>query len=151
MTDVLFMDGEKRQVRFPAGDEKASKFPRPGIGEPRDMPAIYRIRLHKDETDAAICFNPVDTHLPQIFSPFFDHGYMATPAYWVSHWPLARGKTTGWAIDDRIYLSPAHNSLMTWNLERQTAVRSDTIQTVDTLGQSRTMTLRRWAWLIGMS
>lgn len=153
--DILFIDGQKREVTFPASGEKGStprSFSRPVIGEPRDVPAIYRVRLHKDETAAAVSFNPVDTHLPlHLFAPFYDRGVMVTPFYWGSHWPLARGNTTGWTIDDRIYLTPSHNSIVSWGLENQTPFSSATFQSIDTLGQSKPMTLRRWAWLVGMS
>ena len=37
-----------------------------------------------------------------------------TPCYWGSHWPLARGNSTGNKIDDRIAFTPCHNSVMSW-------------------------------------
>lgn len=75
-----------------------------------------------------------------------------TPAYWGSHWPLSRGKTTGMSIDDRIHFSPAHNSLLTWGTtNRPPAISSGEIQMPDTLGNSRPMTVERWVWLIGMT
>ncbi len=154
--DILFLDGQKREITFPGPNEKPStttSFSRSsGLGEPRDVPAIYRIRFNKNETAGAISFNPVDTHLPQyLFSPFYDRGEMVTPFYWGSHWPLARGNSTGWAIDDRIYLTPAHNSVLGWGLERQTPQSSGQLRLIDTLGQSKLMQTRRWTWLIGMN
>ena len=32
------------------------------------------------------------------FCPFFSGEYLVTPVYWGCHWPLARGRTTGYAI-----------------------------------------------------
>ena len=54
-----------------------------------------------------IYFNPNETKLPPVvFGPFFDGGEMVTPCYWGSHWPLARGNSTGRTIDDRIQFTP---------------------------------------------
>ena len=70
LVDVLFLDGQKRELssRFcPA--EQGEKV------QSRDMPAIYRVRLHKDEPLAAVYFNPLDSKMPPaIFAPFFDRG-----------------------------------------------------------------------------
>ena len=61
-----------------------------------NVPALYRLRFGKDEQLAAIYFNPNETQLPRVvFAPFFDGGQMVTPCYWGSHWPLARGNSTG--------------------------------------------------------
>jgi hypothetical protein len=115
-------------------------------------PAVYRVRLNKKDATAAIYFNPLDTNLPPaIFDPFFDRSYMVTPMYWGSHWPLARGKTTGWTIDDRIHDSPGSNCSMSWARSRPAPISVTNIESVDTLGQSKPMTLQRWVWLIGMS
>jgi hypothetical protein len=155
MVDILFIDGVRREVTFPPEGTPASSpgtFSRPGVGEPRDTPAVYRVRLHRDDPATAISFNPVDTHLPKyLFSPFYDRGLMVTPAYWGSHWPLARGNTTGWTIDDRIYLTPSHNSVLSWGLDNQTPCYASTLRTLDTLGRSKTMLAQRYVWLIGMT
>lgn len=153
MTDILFLDGQKREISFPAQGEKseAGTIKRPGVGDPRDIPAIYRVRLHRDDAAAAISFTPINTLLPSIFGPFYDRGQMATPFYWGSHWPLARGNMTGMAIDDRIYLSPSHNSIMTWGMNNHTPAFSATIQSHDTLGRLKTMLHRQWYWLIGLT
>jgi len=153
MVDILFVDGQKREIQFPARGEKSTPggIKRPGVGDPRDLPAIYRVRLHKDEPAAAISFSPYNTLLPSIFGPFYDREQMVTPFYWGSHWPLARGNMTGLAIDDRIYLSPSHNSIMTWGMNNHTPALSATIQTHDTMGRLKTMDYRRWHWLIGLT
>jgi hypothetical protein len=89
---------------------------------------------------------------PAIFAPFFDRGYMVTPVYWGSHWPLARGKSTGWTIDDRIHSSPSHNSVMSWGLHSRPApIRTAHLETLDTLGQAKPMEVEQWVWLIGMT
>lgn len=152
LVDVIFLDGEKRQVLFPAAGATSQNRGESGLGKPRDIPAVFRVRLHKDEAANAIYFHTSDTNLPPVtFAPFFDRGYMVTPAYWGSHWPLARGKTTGRTIDDRIYASPAHNSLMTWARQRPDPISQSSLTTLDTLGQAKQMTLQRWVWFIGMT
>jgi hypothetical protein len=147
MVDILFVDGEKRTVNCPFFmNEQGQKT------KSRDMPAIYRVRLHKDEPLAAIYFNPLDTNLPAyFFAPFLDKGELVTSFYWGSHWPLARGKTTGYAIDERMSLTPCHNSIISWVKNRPTPVRTAQFQTVDTLGRSKLMQVQTWVWLIGMS
>jgi hypothetical protein len=155
MVDILFIDGVKREIAFPPDGTPGSSpgtFSRQGVGEPRETPAVYRVRLHRDDAATAISFNPIDTHLPKyLFSPFYDRGVMVTPAYWGSHWPLARGNTTGWTIDDRIYLTPSHNSVLSWGLDNQTPSFATTLRTLDTLGRSKTMIAQRYVWLIGMT
>ena len=155
IVDMLFADGMKQEVSFPfvMGPEGKYAWPEPLIEKARRTPVLYRVRLHKDEASTAIYFNPLETHLPPaIFAPFYDRGYMVTPVYWGSHWPLARGKSTGWTIDDRIYYSPSHNSVMSWALHaRPTPLRTADLETLDTLGQSRPMNVQEWAWLIGMT
>ncbi len=147
LVDVLFLDGEKRALRFPFfADEQGEKV------QSREMPALYRIRLHRDESLAAVCFNPREQKLPPaIFAPFFDQGQLVTPTYWGSHWPLARGKTTGWAIDDRVQATPCHNSVMSWARTRPEPVRVARTETLDTLGRAQPMLIQTWVWLIGMS
>ena len=108
--DALFLDGRKHAFRFPNPTAGAARPVDSG-----DVPALYRLRLHKDEKLAAVYFNPNETKRPPVvFGPFFDEGEMVTPCYWGSHWPLARGNATGNAIDDRIGLTPCHNSVMSW-------------------------------------
>lgn len=147
LVDVLFVDGHKRELLFPFFDaEQAEK------RKPRDLPAIYRVRLNREEPLAAVYFNPLQKQLPPaIFAPFFDRGYLVTPTYWGSHWPLARGKSTGHSIDERVHLTPAHNSVMSWARARPAPVSAVTVDAHDTLGQSKRMKVEQWVWLIGMS
>jgi hypothetical protein len=145
--DVLFLDGRKHAYRFPNPVANGVR-----AAEPGGVPAIYRLRFAKGEELAAVSFNPNLTVLPPVvFAPFFDRGEMVTPCYWGSHWPLARGNSTGRTIDDRIALTPTHNSVMSWAGSRPMPINTENLDTLDTLGRSRPMVLRRWAWLIGMS
>lgn len=152
---LLFADGMKQDVSFPyvMGPEGKYAWPARLIEKAQRMPVLYRVRLHKEDAATAIYFNPLDTHLPPaIFAPFFDRGSMVTPVYWGSHWPLARGKSTGWTIDDRIHYSPSHNSVMSWGLHsRPVPIRTAHLETLDTLGQAKPMDVEQWVWLIGMT
>jgi hypothetical protein len=147
LVDVLFLDGQKRELNFPfLPAEQGEK------AQSRDTPAIYRVRLHKDESLAAVYFNPLDLKMPPaIFAPFYDQGQLVTSTYWGSHWPLGRGKTTGWAIDDRVQFTPCHNSVMSWARSRPEPLRVARTQTLDTLGRAQPMIIQTWVWLIGMS
>ncbi len=145
LVDVLFRDGRKRELSFPPV-ERERDLEKLLSGE---MPAVYRVRLHDRETSTPIYFNPNDPHLPRVFNPFFDGRELVTPVYWGCHWPLARGRTTGRAIDDRIGLTPAHNSIMTWSRRRPVPLGKKVVDTVDTLGRARQMLVQQWAWLIG--
>ncbi len=145
--DALFLDGDTRTYRFPHTAPPGS--------DPHDrknIPAIYRLRLNKKEELSAISFNPKLEKTPSvIFGPFSDGGQMVTPCYWGSHWPLARGNATGSTIDDRIHLSPCHNSVMSWAGDRPTPLRTSEFVGLDALGRSRPLAQREWVWLIGMS
>jgi len=147
LVDVLFDDGRKHELRFPF-IETERDLEKLLSG---DMPAVYRVRLNDRETSAAIYFNPNDPHLPRVFKPFFSSRELVTPVYWGCHWPLARGRTTGWAIDERVGLTPAHNSIMSWGRRRPAPLEKKLVDTVDTLGRARRMLVQQWAWLIGMS
>src|SRR5262249_52305064 len=117
-----------------------------------DSPTVYRLRLNRDESQSAIFFTPNGPKEPPlIFGPFSDRGEMVTPCYWGSHWPLARGNATGNAIDERIHLTPTHNSVMTWPGHRPAPLRSAELVTLDTRGRSKPMAMRTWSWLIGMT
>jgi hypothetical protein len=141
--DILFPDGESRHVSFPATATP--------LGAPRDMPAVFRVRMHKDEPASVVYFNPRERTLPKTFDPFYDQGQLVTPAYWGSHWPLARGNATGSAIDERIHASPHHTSLMTWAEAKPEPISTRTGPSIDALGNSKVMTTEQWVWMIGMT
>ncbi|QEH33436.1 hypothetical protein OJF2_19380 [Aquisphaera giovannonii] len=145
LVDALSLDGSKRSYRFPIRGEADT----PRGGAP---PAVYRLRPDRSSGPAAIAFNPGDRAFPKVvFGPFEDGGRLVTPCYWGSHWPLARGNATGSRIDDRIALTPCHNSVMSWASDRPEPISERRGIMVDTLGEARTMVVRRWAWLIGMT
>ncbi len=147
LIDVLYLDGKKLKLNFP----QLPKLNSTEMGS-RTAPAVYRVRLHKDETANAIYFTPNENKFPTVlFDPFFDAGELVTPAYWGSHWPLARGNATGSKIDERIHITPCHNSLMSWASKRPIPLNSGLTKTIDSMGRSRNMVLERWAWLIGMT
>ena len=147
MVDAIFLDGEKRQFMFPCTQPADAP-----IRKPRQVPALWRVRLNKRDPMTAVYFNAADGTIPPcIFGAFQDEGRTVTPAYWGSHWPLARGKTTGGAIDDRIHVTPSHNSLMSWARTRPAPLMTATVPSIDTLGRSRSMRIQQWVWLIGMS
>ena len=140
------LDGMTSAVPNPFVEKEAAASPKP--------PLLYRVQIQRDEQETAVYFNPRDPFRPEqlvIFRPFYDRGYMVTPAYWGSHWPLARGNSTGGAIDDRIHVSPSHNSFMSWAQNQPAPVWSGTGPSIDTLGQSKEMQTQRWVWLIGMT
>ena len=148
LVDILFLDGEKREITFPyRATEQGAKL------QSRDLPAVFRVRPHKDEPAAAIYFCPGDLKLPEhVYAPFYDSGRVVTPCYWGSHWPLARGQTTCQHINDLIHSTPAANSVITWGLQhRPLPLRDASFQTLDALGRTRLMRVQTWAWLIGYS
>ncbi len=147
LVDFLFIDGEKREITFPFfPGEQGEKL------NPRGVPVVYRIHLGKHEPLTPVYFTPNDTNLPNPYGPFSDKGQIVTPVYWGNHWPLARGRTTTQAIDNRIHLTPAHNSVMTWGFQkRPEPIRTASLETLDALGRPKRMSLWRWAWLIGMT
>jgi hypothetical protein len=75
---------------------------------------------------------------------------MVTPVYWGNHIPLARGKPTGGEINDRIDLTPAHNSVYGYGRPGPPLEKKQ-VDTVDTLDRARQMLVQQWAWLIGMT
>jgi hypothetical protein len=148
VVDVLPLNGEKAAVRFPfVQSEHDKEWKKVG-----NAPAVYRVRPNRQEPLAAISFCPNLTSPPgAFFGAFYDRGLLVTPAYWGNHWPLTRGCNTGWSINDRIALGPAHNSLMSWATNRPKPIRVQTVETKDGLGQLKTMKVQTWVWLIGMT
>jgi hypothetical protein len=147
VVDLLSLEGKKGTIRV-AFDPARDGDPRKSIA----TPAVYRLRLDRESSPTAIYFNPRDRqHPPLVFGPFFDHGQMVTPCYWGSHWPLARGNATGSKIDDRIALTPCHNSVMSWVSASPEPIMSRDLEPMLVNGKSSPRRLRRWAWLIGMT
>lgn len=149
--EMVYLDGERGELHFPPDADGPHRSFDPAFHR-RPTQVVYRVRAHKDDASSAIYFHTDPTHYPAIqFAPFSDKGRVVTPAYWGSHWPLSRGKSTGASIDDRVTLSPAHNSLVSWARNRPAPYSREQLQTIDTLGRSKEMVVERWAWLIGMT
>ena len=147
LVDTIGLDGRKWSFRFPSRSGESDE-----LRKAMTPPTIYRLRLNKEESASAIYYNPMDRQFPEvIFAPFSDRGQIVTPCYWGSHWPLARGNATGYAIDDRISLTPCHNSVMSWARIKPEPIRSAQRVGLDAQGRSKLMSFRRWVWLIGMS
>ena len=111
--DALFLDGRKHEFRLPNPAtqlEAAKEADKKGVAG--DLPAAIMPRTtswrRSTSTPAKHDFRRLSSR------PFFDAGQMVTPCYWGSHWPLARGNSTGNKIDDRIQFTPCHNSVMSW-------------------------------------
>ena len=154
LAEMIYLDGSKEELSFPYRTKSGSgdNFFANKIENSRKIPIVYRLRTHKDDAATAIYFYPGDLTMPIAYAAFYDRGYLVTPAYWGSHWPLGRGTSTGRTIDDRIYSNPGHNSVLTWGMgNRPTPISTARLATVDTLGESKIMTVQRWSWLIAMT
>lgn len=151
IAELVYLDGAKQEISFPYHPPPgaAEGFQANKIENARGVPVIYRLHMHKDDAATPIYFYPGDLTMPIAYSAFYDRGYLVTPAYWGSHWPLGRGKSTGFTIDDRVYSNPGHNSFLTWGMSnRPIPMSTSRTEMIDTLGKSKTMTIQRWSWLI---
>jgi hypothetical protein len=141
--EMIALNGSKATLRLPLQADKKDADPRKAIAPP----ALYRFLPNRQERMSAIYFNPRERQFPPlVFPPFFDRGQLVTPYYWGSHWPLARGNATGSAIDDRVALTPCHNSLMSW-----VSASPGSVWSRDVVSQGEARRISQWAWLIGMS
>lgn len=159
MMEVLPLDGGKERIEFPINKPRIGKI-LPNLVEPRTRPMIYRVFAHKDDPMAAIYFHPSSPTVPWVFLPFYDKGEIVTPVYWGNHWPLNRGKWTGWGINDRITITPAHNSVAAFSPPRDPdtgelqegfevePLSRGEVLLPDTRGQVRTVDLSRFVWMI---
>ena len=67
LVEAIGLDGRKWSFRFPSPSGEFDKMTRA-----MTPPAIYRLRLNKEEPASAIYFNPMDRQFPAtIFAPFF--------------------------------------------------------------------------------
>lgn len=146
LVDALYLDGRTHHFMAPAPPGAVKPPADPGV------PAVYRLRLHRDEKPSAVYFSPDETRVPPVvFGSFTDGGEVVTPCYWGSHWPLARGNATGNTIDDRVHVTPCHNSVMSWASFKPTPSNTAEAVGLDAQGRARRMLQRRWVWLIGMT
>jgi hypothetical protein len=149
LVTLLFQDGSRHEMEFPVKQQLPEEF---ADLNPNKLPVLFQIRMHKDDPRRAVYFNAADRGLPPVaFAGFQDQGEVVTPCYWGSHWPLARGQTTGGAINDRIHASPSHNSALSWAKHRPKPLREETLMAIDSLGRSKPMRRQTWTWLIGLS
>jgi hypothetical protein len=143
--DILAINGEKTSLQFPHPQQQE------GWKKVSNVPAVYRIRLNKQDPLAAISFSPTLTAMPIPYEPFSDEGAPVTRTYHASIWPLARGLMTPWEISDRIFMNPGTNCLLTFAAEKPKPIRSQKVQTKDGLGQMKPMMVETFVWLIGMT
>lgn len=147
LVDAIGLDGRKHGLRFPSPEGALD-----AMRKAMKPPIVYRLHLNKRESMSAVYFNPLDSAFPElIFGAFSDQGRIVTPCYWGSHWPLARGNATGSRIDDRIALTPCHNSVMSWARAKPGTTQAGEHAGLDARGRSKLMSFRQWVWLIGMS
>ncbi|WP_129777440.1 hypothetical protein [Peristeroidobacter soli] len=126
-------------------------------------PTLYRVFSHKDDRSSAIYvhFNgrsELRVLAPYIFPPIYDRGEIVSPAYWGNHWPVTRGKWTGWTINDQISAGPAHSSLAVWipidpdsnKLRFEMApLQQSQWEMPDCAAPPRLCNLNRFVWMIG--
>ena len=155
--ELLFLDGAVERLSFPLRHEGDGSGQLPfgltPVKELRPEPRVYPVFDHKDDATAAIYFNPGDTATPFAFPHFLRTVKSSLLRIGGAHWPLSRGNTTGGAIDDRICVSPAHSSLMTWGVPSMGNALPKPLLTgerklLDAVGHSREITIQRWARLI---
>lgn len=159
IVEVVPLDSGKERIKFPAqpAPESATGWRVPKLIEPRSRPMLYRVFGHRDDPASAIYFHPSDPAVPRAYLPFYDKGLLVTPTYWGNHWPLNRGKWTGWAINDEITVSPGHNSVAMW-YKRDPETRkwdwevkplsTSELLMPDSSGQVRIANLLSFAWMI---
>jgi hypothetical protein len=162
MIEALGLEGGKERVTFPHEPTmRSTTMVRPNMLTPRERPMVYRLFSHKDDPAAAIYFHPSSPAVPWAFQAFFDQGEIVTPVYWGNHWPLNRGKWTGWGINDQLPFAPSHNSVGGWTPPRDpdtgkwlgaswevAPLTSGAVTMPDGHGQVSTMNLSSFVWMI---
>lgn len=111
------------------------------------------MRIHQDESLCPIQFCPWGGGAtPPGFGCFEDRGALVAPVYWGSQWPLTRNwGGTPYAINDHVYQSPGHNTIITAATFRPRPLQSELLWTRSARQELRFMKRERWAWLIGMT
>jgi len=162
LIEALSLESGNERVEFPFEPAMKSMTGTTGwsvsnLVEPRLKPMIYRLFAHKADPAAAIYFHPSDPAVPVGYPPLYDQAELVTPVYWGNHWPLNRGKWTGWAINDQVSDGPGHNSVagwmprdpdtgkMRWEVKPLT---SGEVLMPDAHGQVRAENLSRFVWMI---
>jgi hypothetical protein len=159
LIEVLPLDDKKESIEFPIKKPRVGRA-LPDITERRARPMMYRVFSHKEDSHAAIYFHPDSPAVPWGYPPLYDKGEIVTPAYWGNHWPLNRGKWTGWKINDLISESPAHNSVAAFSPPRdpetgdfqegfEVKPLSSGVQLLpDARGRVRAVDLSRFVWMV---
>lgn len=142
---ILAISGEKSPLIYPHPEAQGQ------WNKVSNIPAVYRVRLNKDDPMTAISFSPTLTAMPIVYPPFVEQGIEVTRMYWASIWPLTRGLMTPWDTSDRIAISPGTNCLITFAEKKPKPIRSETVETKDGLGNVKPMVVETFAWLIGMT
>jgi hypothetical protein len=149
LLDVLFFDGRKQEVEFPVPRESNQS-----VGELSDIvdnpdksSMMYRFFDHKQDPTGTIYFSPDDPTTPGAYGAMYEHGQLVSPVYWGNHWPVTRGKWTGWSINDGIYAAPAHNSVAGWREMPSPLVTSE-LRMPNALGQTQNLVTQRWVALV---
>ena len=60
MVEMIYLEADKREFSFPDHALYQSAYP-DALHPPRNIPAVYRILLHRDETDSAVYLHPAPT------------------------------------------------------------------------------------------
>lgn len=142
---ILAINGEKSPLIYPHPETQGQ------WNKVSNIPAVYRVRLNKDDPMTAISFSPTLTAMPIVYPPFVEQGIQVTRMYWASIWPLTRGLMTPWDTSDRIAIGPGTNCLITFAEKKPKPIRSETMETKDGLGQVKPMIVETFVWLIGMT
>jgi hypothetical protein len=134
MIEMLYADGEKRDINFPVlgNDWKPYGNVLFKVPDLRPVPAVYRIFHERNDPAAAIFFSP--RHAPETAYTYrhrYEKAEVVTPA-----------------LGGRGVHGPGFSSLWTSIKDLPEPVSVSTYPMLDTLGQSREMMIRHWAWLI---
>lgn len=160
--------GQKDRIAFPYQESRQTDAGDPQVRFSRlqksgKLPALYRVYSHKDDRASAIYLHfeggtDLPVLAPYAFPPMYERGEIVTPAYWGNHWPLTRGKWTGWTINDQVGAGPSHNSLAVWipldpdsgKLRFEMApVQQSRWEMPGCAARKRLCTLNKFVWMIG--
>lgn len=132
--EMLYLDGQKSEFLLPHLDGDWQPYGNVLFKVPdlRDLPAVYRVFQATDDPVPAIFFNP--RHVPKT-TYIYQHRYL-------------EGEAAAPALGWRGESGHGFTSLWTAIKDLPEPVSVSTYPTLDTLGQSRVMMTRRWAWLI---
>ena len=147
MVDMLFLDGQKREIAFSVLRERARREEEAAqhAGNLPRTPAQGRT-AGGDLLQSTRCESAGG-----VLRSFLRQGRVGH--FFLLGQSLAAGARQDHGIRHRRpgSLTPCHNSIMSWCKNRPTPVRTAQFDTIDTLGRSKPMQVQTWVWLIGMS